>query len=82
MTTHRGPTNLPPPRTVDLVAVVQHGRLYFGARSPEAIVALETVFPDAPWPRDEHGTPYCATEVRVSADAIVWVAPLTCEGGS
>jgi len=66
-----------PPRTVDLVAYVQHGRLYFGARSVEAVHALTALFPDAPWVRDaDDSGPYCATGVRVDPSPLVWVEPL------
>jgi hypothetical protein len=68
------------PRTVDITAHVQHGRLYLSCRSVEAIEAVSAMFPAAPWIRDCDGSgPYCATDVRVDPAPIVWVAPLESE---
>jgi hypothetical protein len=50
-----------------VVAFVVDGRVYFGAKAPAAVEALEGLFPSAEWPVDVDGTPYCATTIRVGS---------------
>jgi len=62
----------------NMKAFSSEGKMYLTGASPAAIILLDIWFPNAKWPIDEDGCPYCDTGIGFSNKEIEWDEESSC----